>query len=92
MFTVIRAPKLPGPLRGELNSRILEVEKGLFIGDLDQRFRQTVWTRLQKEAPPQGAAMCWPDRTALQGMAIRLLGPYESRLTYEDGLWLLRKE
>jgi CRISPR-associated endoribonuclease Cas2 subtype I-E len=92
MFTVIRAPKLSGRLKGELTSRMLEIEKGLFVGDLDSRFREALWRRLQEEAPAKGAVVCCPDRTALQGMAIRRLGPYEGRLTYEDGLWLSRTD
>ena len=86
MMTTIVTKRAAPMVRGELTRWLLEVDTGVFVGDLDARRRDLLWQRLcAKEAD---CLMVCHQRTSRQAMQIWTTGAFEKSLDFQSGMWL----
>ena len=79
----------PQKLRGVFSRFCIEVRAGLFVGRVDARLRELLWSRiLVLGHEDTNAVMIWRVPTE-QGYCVRQTGPDARRCVEMDGIWLI---
>lgn len=79
----------PG-LRGELSRWLLEVDAGVFVGNIPARVRDKLWDKIFWKLGADGAAMMIHTAPTEQGFVVRSEG-FLNRTTVDcEGLTLIR--
>lgn len=82
----------PQRLRGMISRFCLEVRSGLFVGRLDTRMRDLLWTKIEQLATRRTrAVMIWREPTE-QGYSFRTYGKGRREPVIVDGIWLVAVE
>jgi CRISPR-associated protein Cas2 len=88
--TVLIAKAVTPGVRGELSRWMLEVDAGVFVGNIPARVRDKLWEKLFWKLGHKGAAiMIHPARNE-QGFAVRTEGLLDRTLVDMEGLYLMR--
>jgi CRISPR-associated protein Cas2 len=95
-MTVVVTRNVADRFRGFLASCMCELAPGVYLGPrMNQATRDRVW-RVLRSWFPRGSdcsiVMVWPDRTAVGGQSIRVLGVPRTDVADVDGIFLTRRE
>lgn len=88
MFMVITATKLPEHLRGYLSRFLLEVDTGVYVGNVSRRVRDNLWRRCVSVMGEGTLTMINSDASREQGFAVNTLGTNRRVIRDHDGLLL----
>lgn len=89
MVVLIARAVSPG-VRGELSRWMLEVDAGVFVGNVPARVRDKLWEKLFWKLGSAGAAiMIYSSRTE-QGFTVRSEGILDRTIVEIEGLALMR--
>lgn len=89
-MTVLIARAVSPGVRGELSRWMLEVDAGVFVGQLSARVRDKLWDRLLEKLGKGGAAILVFDARSEQGFEIRTQGVLDRTLVDMEGIVLMR--
>lgn len=71
MIIVLCVRKVPSRVKGAMSRVLVEVESGVFIGDVSKRVRESLWKTAIHGCGMEGRAwMAYPDRKHPQGMRL----------------------
>lgn len=89
-MTVLIARAVSPGVRGELSRWMLEVDAGVFVGQLSARVRDKLWDRLLEKLGKGGAAILVFEARSEQGFEIRTQGVLDRTLVDMEGIVLMR--
>lgn len=78
----------PG-LRGELNRWFLELKPGVFVGNINARIRQLLWSRICEEDFASGGIAVYSDSNE-QGFSMSFFGLSRREVVDLEGVQLIR--
>jgi CRISPR-associated protein Cas2 len=87
-MTVLLLERVSRSVRGDLSRWLLEVATGVFIGQVSERVRESLWLRAVQRARTGSVLMIWRARTE-QGFDIRAHNPKGRIPIDSDGIWLM---
>jgi len=91
VLIVVRLERVPERIRGDLSLWLLEIDAGMFVGDVSPEVRDFLWRRIVQALPAgSGAVLVHPAR-APQGFAIRVAGDPSREVVDAEGLVLIRR-
>jgi len=91
VLIVVRLERVPEHIRGDLSLWLLEIDAGMFVGDVSPEVRDHLWHRIVGALPARaGAVLVHPARTP-QGFAIRVAGDPNREVIDAEGLVLIRR-
>lgn len=88
MFLVLTASNLPEHLRGYLTRFLVEVDTGVFVGNVSRRVRDNLWSRCSRAIGEGCLTMINNDPTREQGFAVNTMGSNRRVVQDFDGLLL----
>lgn len=88
MFLVLTASRLPDHLHGYLTRFLIEVDTGVFVGNVSRRVRDNLWERCSQAIEGGRLTMINNDPTREQGFAVNTMGPGRRIIKDFDGLLL----
>lgn len=86
---VVIMEKVPASVRGELTRWMLELQTGVFVGNLSALVREVLWKKIC-EKTPRGAAILVHNAANEQGYEMRFWGETSRQMEDFDGLKLIR--
>jgi len=86
-MVVVTLTDFPSSLRGDLSKWLLEIQAGVFIGNVSARVRDSLWKRI-REACKNGRAVMVYSATGEQRMNFRTLGDTWEPIDF-DGIKLM---
>ena len=89
-MVVIVVERAPVSLRGELTRWLLELQAGVFVGDVSAMVRDRLWERVCKGVRGGGALLAHSTDTE-QGFAFRFWGATSRQVVDFDGLMLMQR-
>ena len=89
MTVLITRAVTPG-VRGELSRWMLEVDAGVFVGNVPARIRDKLWEKLFWKLGTSGAALMIYSASNEQGFEIRTEGILDRTMIDLEGLTLMR--
>jgi CRISPR-associated protein Cas2 len=91
VLIVVRLERVPERIRGDLSLWLLEIDTGMFVGDVSPEVRDHLWQRIVRALPAgAGAVLVHPARTA-QGFAVLVAGDPTREVVDAEGLTLIRR-
>ena len=87
-MTVVVTENVPPALRGRLAIWMVEIRPGVYVAQLTQRLRRTIWETLRDGLGEGNAVMVWRTNTEA-GYDIAELGVDQRRPVDLDGLKLM---
>lgn len=79
---------VPPRLRGELTRWLLEVQAGVFIGDVTALVRDRLWNLCLQDLSAGRCCQAWP-KPGMQGLALRLCGDEQRSVVDLEGYLLI---
>lgn len=89
-MTVLIARAVTPGVRGELSKWMLEVDAGVFVGNVPARVRDKLWEKLFWKLGEKGAAILIAPARNEQGFVIRTEGVLDRTMVDLEGLTLMR--
>ena len=86
---VVIMEKVPASVRGELTRWMLELQTGVFVGNLSAMVRDVLWKKIC-EKTPRGAAILVHNAANEQGYEMRFWGETSRQVEDFEGLKLIR--
>jgi CRISPR-associated protein Cas2 len=91
MLIVVRLERVPERVRGDLSLWLVEIDAGMFVGDVSPEVRDHLWQRIVRSLPATASAvLAHPARTP-QGFAVRVAGDPTREVIDREGLVLIRR-
>ena len=87
-MTVLAFDSAPNAVRGELTRWFLELKPGVFVGNVNARIRDLLWTRICDGSACRGVVMVYSDRNE-QGYSMRMYGEPDRRVIDMEGIQLI---
>lgn len=81
--------KVPASVRGELSRWMIEVQTGVFIGQINARVRDRLWEKCITKSPTGGVLQAWSSNTE-QHFQMRMHGNTSRIVVEEEGLQLIK--
>jgi CRISPR-associated protein Cas2 len=81
--------RVPGSMRGELTRWLLELQAGVFVGDVSALVRDKLWEMVCSKMDGGGGLLAYSTNNE-QGFALRLWGPTTKVIEDFEGLTLVR--
>ncbi|WP_283775243.1 type I-E CRISPR-associated endoribonuclease Cas2e [Corynebacterium pseudodiphtheriticum] len=88
MFLVLTSTYLPDHLRGYLSRFLIEVDSGIYVGNISRRVRDNIWKRCAEAIDRGSLTMINSDSSREQGFAVNTLGPQRKNIIDLDGMLL----
>ncbi|MHB1295315.1 MAG: type I-E CRISPR-associated endoribonuclease Cas2e [Anaerolineae bacterium] len=82
--------KVPLSLRGELTRWLIEVNTGIFVGDVNAMVRDRLWIKCTSGRRKGSVIQAWSTNRE-QGFDVRAMGLTDREVVDYDGLKLMRK-
>jgi len=89
MMIMVVLSRVPTHLAGLLTRWLLEVQDGVYVGNVSSQIRRSIWDRVESNVGRGSALMVWPGRND-QGLEF-VAHNHEWELVDSDGLILVRK-
>lgn len=89
MMVVITVSKCPACLRGDLSKWLIEIDTGVYVGNLSARVRDAVWDRICENIKSGRASMSFSS-SGDQKLDFRIHNTYWEPVDY-DGIKLVRR-
>ena len=90
-MVVIAIDNAPQNIRGELTKWFLELKPGVFVGNVNARFRELLWERVCTASAADGAVMVFSSNNK-QGFTMILAGTPKRTVIDLDGIQLVKIE
>ena len=87
-MTVVVAESVPPRLRGRLAVWLLQVRAGVYVGNVSQRVRETIWQQCEHFVEQGSVVMAWSTNTE-SGFDFQTLGKNRRVPVILDGLKLV---
>lgn len=88
MFMVITATRLPKHVSGYLSRFLVQVDTGVYVGNVSRRVRDNLWERCAGAIGDGSLMMVNSDSSREQGFAVNTMGPNRRVIRDFDGLLL----
>lgn len=88
MFVVITASNLANHVRGYVSRFLVEVDQGVYVGNVSRRVRDNLWRRCCQALGDGRITMINSDPTREQGYAVNTMGARRRVIRDFDGLLL----
>ncbi|MHB0858477.1 MAG: type I-E CRISPR-associated endoribonuclease Cas2e [Anaerolineae bacterium] len=82
--------KVPVSLRGELTRWLIEVDTGVYVGDVNAMVRERLWVKCTSGRRKGSVIQAWSTNRE-QGFDLRAMGLTDRQVVDYDGLKLVRK-
>lgn len=89
-MTVLVTKAVTLGVRGKLSRWMLEVDAGVFVGNIPARVRDKLWERLFSKLGTDGAAVLIYASSTEQGFSIRTHGVLDRTVVDFEGIALMR--
>lgn len=89
MIVLIVVASAPARLRGRLSNLLLEVQAGVYVGQLNPKGREAVWSLVLDHIEEGQAVMAWPDPDNAAGIDFIAHGPGRRMSVIIDGVRLV---
>lgn len=92
-MVVLILNKAPSGLKGEISNWLIELQSGVFVGNLSSVVRQQVWQRVcfVADGKDMSATLVYRDPKCSQKYSIMMVGDTQRTLKDCDGLVLVQK-
>lgn len=88
MFIVITATRIPEHLSGYLSRFLVQVDTGVYVGNVSRRVRDNLWKRCVGAAGNGSLTMINSDSSREQGFVAKTMGSNRRTIRDFDGLLL----
>ena len=86
-MTIMILERVTTSLRGELSKWLIEVQAGVFVGNINVVIQQALWERALARAESGSVTMIWRTNTE-QGFDVKTWQSKDYRPINIEGIWL----